>query len=243
MSQKKKNKKISLKQKRRKKIIKWTSIIILIITAIVLLLLSDLFNIKEIKVSGNNKISMEEIISASGIKTGENMFKFLKIKAKENIKTIPYIENVKIKRKLNGNIEIAVEERVATYMLAMEEGQFGYINNQGYILEITEETIEKPIITGYSTENLAAGSRLDIADLKKLNSIIKIMKAAEEKEVADIISNINIESSQNYIITMESEGKTIHFGDEKNINDKFVKLMAVLEDTKRTKWRNFFKKH
>ena len=45
-------------------------------------------------------------------------------------------------------------------MLNMEEEQFAYINNQGYILEISSEKIEKPIILGYSTENIEPGKRL-----------------------------------------------------------------------------------
>lgn len=242
MSPKKKNKRISLKQKRRRKILKWTSIIVLLITAGTLFLLSSVFNIKQINVTGNSKVSSEEIISSSGIKTGENMFKFLKIKAKENIKKNPYVEEVNIKRKINGTIEISIIERVSTYMLAMEENEVAYINNQGYVLEISTETIEKPTIIGYSTENIEAGMRLNLEDLKKLNSVIKIMKAAEEKNILDRITSVNIESSQDITFTMEEDGKTIHFGDEKNINDKFVKLIAVLDDTVRTKRRNLFKK-
>lgn len=91
------------KKKNRGKIIKWVSLTILTIGAIALFLLSDLFNIKEIKVVDNNKISKQMIINLSELKTNENMFKFLKIKVVESIKTNPYIEAVEIHRKLNRN--------------------------------------------------------------------------------------------------------------------------------------------
>lgn len=91
------------KKKNRGKIIKWVILTILTIGAIALFLLSDLFNIKEIKVVNNNKISEQMIINLSELKTNENMFKFLKIKVVENIKTNPYIETVEIHRKLNRN--------------------------------------------------------------------------------------------------------------------------------------------
>ena len=231
MSPKKKNKKINIKKKKRIKILKWTSLIILIIAAITIFLLSDIFNIKEIKVSNNNKVSEEEIILLSGIKANENMFKFFKLKAIEKIKTNPYIEDVTIHRKLNGIIDIKVTERVATFMLALEEEQFGYINNQGYILELSNEKIEKPVLTGYETEPIEVGNRLNVEDLKNLNTVIKIVKTAEERQIENKITKIDFENNQNILITMESEGKLIHFGNEKNINDKFVKLIAVLEDT------------
>lgn len=118
-------------------------------------------------------------------------------------------------------------------MLAIPENEteYAYINNQGYILEISTEKIEFPIIIGYSTQNIEPGNRLEVTDLKKLNTVIKIMNIATDREQNEKITSINIENESDFIINMENEGKIIHFGDSKNINDKFVKLIAVLEDT------------
>lgn len=116
-------------------------------------------------------------------------------------------------------------------MLPIEDTQYAYINNQGYILELNSEKLELPTIAGYITENIEPGSRLEVIDLKKLNIIIQILNTAREKDLAEKITNINIENDNDFLLTMESENKLIHFGDGKNINDKFVKLIAVLEDT------------
>lgn len=227
---KKINKKTNLKKKKiRVKIIKWTSLILLVIGAILLLLLSDIFNIKEINVINNNRISSEEIIKLSGIQVNDNIFKFLKFKAKDSIKSNPYVENVKIHRKINGTVEIDVEERTPTYMIEKEENYF-YINNQGYILEQNSEKLEAPTIEGFVTKELIPGNRLEIADLKKLNIVIQIMQAAKSKEIAEKISKINVESDYDYIITMEEEQKTVHFGNGTRINDKITKIIPVLED-------------
>ncbi len=232
----KKNKPITkqanLKKKRIKlKILKWTSLFILIIGAIIAFLLSDLFNIKQIKVTQNSKLSAQEIINLSGLKINENMFKYLNIKVKEQIKTNPYVEDVQIHRKLDGTVEINVKERVTAYMLILEDEQYAYINNQGYILEINEEKLQLPTITGYITQNIEPGNRLDVEDLQKLNTVIQIMSAAKEKGLTEKITNFNIENDADFLITMESENKLIHFGDNSSVNEKFVKLMAVLEDT------------
>ena len=229
-SNKKKNKRVNQKKKKlRAKIIKWTSLIILIFGAVLLLLLSDLFNIKEIKVLNNNRITSEEIIKLSNIQVNENMFRFLKIKAKNNIKSNPYVENVKIHRKLNKTIEIDIIERIPTYMIEKDESYY-YINNQGYILEQNSETIDAPIIEGFTTEELIPGNRIELADLKKLNIIIQIMQTAKSKEIAEKITTINVESDLDYIISMEEEQKTIHFGSGTTINDKIIKIIPVLED-------------
>ena len=111
------------------------------------------------------------------------------------------------------------------------ENQYAYINNQGYILEITNVKLEVPTITGYKTENLEPGSRLIEEDLKKLDTVIKILKTAGEKSLDKIITNINIEDEKNFLITIESENKLIHFGNSSNVNDKFINIDAILKDT------------
>ena len=94
---------ISKKKKKRLKILRWTSLLILGVVAITLFLLSDLFNIKEIKVINNNKITSQEIRDLSTLQVDENMFKFLKISVIEKINQHPYIESANIHRKLNRN--------------------------------------------------------------------------------------------------------------------------------------------
>lgn len=125
-------------------------------------------------------------------------------------------------------------------MLPLEEG-YAYINNQGYILEINTEKLELPIIMGYITENIEAGNRLEIEDLKKLNTVIQIVKSAEEKDLASIITSIDITSNTDFIIILDSQNKKIHLGDSSNINDKILKLQSVLEDTVDQKGEIFVK--
>lgn len=235
-----KKKVISKKKKRRLKIIKWTSLLILLLGAITLFLLSDLFNIKEIIVVNNSKITALEIKELSELQVNENMFKFMEMNVTKKIKQNPYIESVDIHRKINGTVEIEVTERVATYMLVLEE-QYAYINNQGYILEISSEVLETPTITGYITENIEPGNRLEQKDLEKLNTVIQIMKIAKEKELDSKITNINIEDENDFKLTMESENKIIHLGNSNKINDKFIMLKAVLDDTVDEKGEIFVK--
>lgn len=121
------------------------------------------------------------------------------------------------------------------------ENQYAYINNQGYILEISDVKLETPTITGYVTENLQLGSRLVEEDLKKLDTVIQIMKTAEEKDLYKKITNIDIADEKDFVITVESENKIIHFGNSSNVNDKFINIKAVLKDTVGQKGEIFVK--
>ena len=231
-------KKISKKQemaiKKRKLILKIIRTIILIgilIGTLIYILLSPLFNIKDVTVTGNNKLSRKEIISLSEIRTEENIFKTSKNDIKNKIKTNPYVENVKIRRKLPDKVEIIVVERVATYMLPFANS-YVYINNQGYMLEITSQKANLPIITGFSTpeENLHEGERLLSEDLVKLGEVLQIIESANANGIQELITKIDISNRQDYTIMLEKEKKLVHMGDVSNLSTKMSYINKIIQD-------------
>ena len=231
-------KKISKKQemaiKKRKLILKIIRTIVLIgilIGTLIYILLSPLFNIKDVTVTGNNKLSREEIISLSEIRTEENIFKTSKNDIKNRIKTNPYVENVKIRRKLPDKVEIIVVERVATYMLPFANS-YVYINNQGYMLEITSQKANLPIITGFSTpeENLHEGERLLSEDLVKLGEVLQIIESANANGIQELITKIDISNRQDYTIMLEKEKKLVHMGDVSNLSTKMSYINKIIQD-------------
>lgn len=229
----KKNKKETKKKRIIKKILKWTSLVIVLLVALVFFMMSPLFNVTEITVLGNNGVSTETIISLSQIEIGSNIYKASKEIIKKRIKENAYIESIEVKRRLPNKIELEVKERKTSYMLEYA-GSFAYINNQGYILEVSNEKLDVPIIEGYTTnvEELQAGKRLNKEDLSRLEMILKITESKESNEVLEKINRINIEDKQNYTLKMEEEKKIVYLGDATKLNSRMVYLKAVLEDTK-----------
>ena len=215
------------------KFVKLLFVILILLTAIVIFMLSSIFNIKEIKVVNNNKISTEEIINLSTLKIDNNMLKTTNKTIRNNIKTNAYIENVKIKRSINGIVTLDIIERKPTYMLKFANA-YVYINNQGYMLEMSETPLELPTITGFKTpsEQIKEGNRLEIEDLKKLEDVIKIMNSVSDKTFSGTITNIDIEDSTNYKLTLTSENKIVNFGDTTNINVKLLKIEEIIEKEK-----------
>lgn len=224
------------KRKRVLKVIKWLTIFGIIIGGIIYAMLSPIFNIKNITVAGNSKISSEAIISLSGLNIDQNIFNFRTSNVKEEIKQNPYIDTVEIKRKFPDTVKISVQERTATYMLTYGNA-YVYINNQGYILEITREKGDFPIIEGYETptEQIVEGNRLSLEDLEKLNDVLKIMEAISSGTdgIDEEITIINIEDKTNYILTLEKEKKTIYLGDATNLSNKILWINRLIEEEKR----------
>lgn len=216
-----------------KQIIKWTILLSALIVSIIFFMMSPLFNISEINISGNNSISEETILSLSKIQIGDNIYKTSKKNIKQNIKQNAYIESVEVKRVLPNQIKLMVKERNTTYMLEYSNS-FIYINNQGYILEITNQKLDVPLISGITTnqEQIQVGYRLNQEDLTRLEMILRITDSLEANGVTNKIDRIDISNKQNYTLYMEEENKIIYLGDASNLSSRMLYLKAALEDTK-----------
>lgn len=226
----KNQRKIAKKKKRVKRIIKWTSLALIIIAGAIFAFASPLFNITQIEVINTNLLSKDKVISLSGIKKDQNIFRFLKSDVIKKIKEDPYVQEVKINRQLPNKVQIDIEERQRNFSLEFLNG-YAYINNQGYILEISQDKLNLPVIKGASTEenNITPGKRLEQKDLEKLEVAIKIMTIAKENELDEKVTSIDISNKNEYILYLESEKKTVYLGNQENLTTKMLYTKKIIE--------------
>ena len=224
-----------IKKNRRVKIfIKLFLLLAVIIGLIIYLMLSPIFNIKNINVEGNKDISSEQIISLSKVQKESNLFKVSNKDTVSAIKENPYVKTVEIKRTLPDTITFVITERVATYMLEYGSS-YAYIDNQGYILEISANTKEGLAkIIGYETshDDIVPGKRLCENDLKKLNTVLKITATSKTNRIDSLITRINIEDGNNFILYLSTEQKTVYLGDCTNLDTRMLYVKAILDKEK-----------
>lgn len=224
---------IRVKKEIRIKKIKTVFIVGIIIFAVFFTLYSPIFNITDIQVINNNNISQQEIISLSGIQKGENTFKLFKGEIINKIKENPYVENVTIRRVLPGTVQIEIEERTAAFMLEYANA-YVYINTQGYILEISTQRRELPIITGFTTkqEEIKINNRLCLEDLEKINTVLKIIKVATDNDVVSYITKIDISDDSDYVLILEGENKKAYIGDCSDLITRMLYVKELIEKEK-----------
>ena len=218
------------KMRKIKNIIKWTILIGIIVGILAFLCTSGLFDICKIEIIGNAQVAQEEILELSKIKIRDNIFLCNKIQTQSNLETHPYIQETKITRKLPDKIQIEITEKQKAYQIQVEGG-YAYIDNQGYVLEISSIKIDKPILQGSVTtiENIIPGNRLNQDDLERLNDVLKIIKNSQEIQIKDKIATINMENKNNYILTLQDLKKVIYLGDTSNLANKMLYIKAIIE--------------
>ena len=205
-------------------------IVLIFIGVLAALALSPVFDVNKINVIGNNRVGVQTIINESEIAVGDNIFLIDKNKAISNIKNETYIKSIKITRILPDTIVIEVQERETELAIDLN-GNFVYIDGQGYVLEHSTERLNIPFIKGVDTkeEDMKVGNKLSKSDARKISMAKKILSAAEDIGIKDLITAIDISNPINYIVEFGTKGKVAYLGDCSNLSARMIKLKGIME--------------
>lgn len=77
-----------------------------------------LFKVKTVNVSGETRYTQEEIVASLGFETGANIYSFDCDEAEERVvKSLPYLAEVTVERKLPSTVNVTVKEKKASLYL------------------------------------------------------------------------------------------------------------------------------
>lgn len=188
---------------------------------------SPFFNIKDIKVSGNNLLETEKILSLSQVNTGQNL---MEINSEEIIKRIsvhPLVKGVELKRKLPNTLQIVIEERKPVGLLVSQDG-FIQVSEEGYFLALVHDLGEYnlPVISGISLEQLPGPGQL--INNQGLFMALNIIKESDPALLENLVE-INIAKSK-HILAYTSNGIEIRLGSLDKIKEKLANLNQILQD-------------
>lgn len=239
---KNKNNENIIKNKNRK--VKLTISIVLLFILIggtIYYLTTPKFNITDIVVYGNSQNSVETYISLSKLNLNStNIFAFTKKGVINNIKENAYVEDAQIKRKLPSTVKIYITERVEAYQ-AKYLDKYLYIDKQGYMLQISDEKKDIPVIDGLTSisSSIKIGSRLNNDDLIKLDTVLKIMNYCKYNSEENKITMIDLNNASDYILYFEEEEKKVYLGNSSNITEKMDLAMKIMKSEKGKKGEIF----
>ena len=106
-----------------------------------------------------------------------------------------------------------------------------FIDGQGYILEISKEKKEIPILLGVLTDlsNIKESDRLEKEDLLKLNTVNAIVATAQNYEILKLITRIDITNISEYILYLDTEIKSAYIGDASDLNTRILWVKTITE--------------
>ena len=181
------------------------------------------FRVEAVTISGNLRYSQEEILAASGIKMGDNLYGLNKVKIDRNIRTsLPYIGDLTIDRALPSTIVIKVTEWEAVAQLLVPEADHAaaareelaaedskgeapalaqepwLINVKGKLLEPAPADSRAIAVTGLAPVAPQAGDMVEVpkSEGTKLSALTSLLEAVQEAGLTGQVSAVRLSSTQ-----------------------------------------------
>ena len=191
------------------------------------------FVVRNITVEGNLTYAADEIIEASGVRKGLNLYSFRASTTDSNVTfNCPYVERVEVKRSPPGTVTLTVIEDVPTYVADIF-GKTVVLSDGLRVLDTLSEG--EPVPEGLVALKLPAvsysveGRLIGFAGEKDERSIRATLEAAAQSELQGRISTIDLRDL--YEIKASCDGEyLIVFGSSTDIEVKFATVSKVLED-------------
>ncbi len=212
---------------------------IILITALVLSL-TVFFKINTITVKGESIYKENQIINASGVAKGGNLFLCDLQRASEGIcKNLPYIAKAEVKRKIPSTVIIEISASKAYIAVETSSGT-ALADRDGKVLEfVSGDSVSKKTARLKAGTAFAASIGESIFDSnsdeksgktqkKKAEVLEKIFDAVEKSGLKEI-TEIDIKSTSNIYITYQNRLK-LNIG---SVNDIEYKLKSAVEIIKK----------
>jgi hypothetical protein len=204
----------------------------LLVMFLFILGVSAFLEVMRIEVTGVSVYSVDEVIAASMLRSGDNLLLANVSDASDRIlAALPYVESVEIRRVLPDMIYIDVKESVALATVVYRDGVL-IIDASGRILARVETAPQGLIeIRGVEPIDVEAGRRIRVASDSdtQIRHMADVLSAIEGVGVQDNVPYLDIASIAN--ITMGyTDRYTIVLGGQSNIHHRLTRLLEVIAD-------------
>lgn len=206
---------------------------VLMVLFIVIFGVSVFFRITKIEVVGSSIYTADEIIAASGIEVGDNLFLINGDAVDQRIRTSkPYIENVRIDHRIPNVAIIEIHESRAFAAVAVG-GDYWKIDAGGRVLEKTEFAGTAGLIrvVGFSAAPPKEGTKLVPADPAyetQLGFLLDVLAAIDEAQIGADVSNLDV-SNISAIGFVYRGTVNVNLGDGTGVPRKLYRVIETLK--------------
>ena len=204
----------------------------LIICAALVFGLSVFFRVSTIEVEGNSLYTGEEIIEASGIEQGDNLFFINRFTAISRIfAKLPYVEKAVINRSLPNRLVIVITESQAIACVAAEDGTWAIDRGCKLLSKVSGDEMRGLIrIEGLTPIAPEAGQVVapGEAESPKVSYLSAILTQIDTLGLRDDISYIDISGISNPYFDYLGRF-TVKLGSFENVEYKFQCLLSAVD--------------
>ena len=214
---------------RRMKLNRFISMCVAAVVFLAALLLAwFLLIVDEIEVAGNERLASEQIVEASGLKTGRHTWLMNLGEAGERIEQNPYVAGATVARVYPDKLLITVSERGEAAVIVGLNAQ-AVIAPDGYVLSIGARADYKGLIkiSGMGSGGYHVGQRLGEESDFNARTLVALLAAIYGAGVEEDIDFVDMSNPLSVFMTTTG-GLKLHIGQPDDLENKLANYLAVL---------------
>lgn len=193
------------------------------------------FNLQEVEVTGNRRLSRAEIIEASEIEAGANLLTINLAAVAERLKRHPWVRSAVVYRKFPGQLIVEIEERTPRAILSAEK--LYYVDEQAEFFSrlLPGDSVDYPLFTGVTAADLD-GRGPEIREMIRLGlGLFDTMERSKSGLDLSEISEVRMKLEEGLVLQTR-EGRILMLGksDFEEKLQRYDRLKRFL--TRRGQW-------
>lgn len=211
------------------------AVVLIVLTVGITICYTFLFNLNEIRVSGESDMySAEEIVDAAGIEKGDNLLRLDTEKSEKQIlDKLLYVETAKVSRKFPSSVEIKVTRCIPAYNVYYNDGGSSLlVSKKGKILEDNSSSSDTsnglPAIYGYEPSVLTAGKLISTKNDHKKEAFDELIACLGTKGDCDITS-VDMTKESSIVVTYKN-GMIFRMGGWSDVEYKLNLAESVMQE-------------
>lgn len=194
---------------------------------------SSVFQVADITVRGNKMASEFNVLEKAGLRNGGSLIDLDVEKAKNNISSLPWVDEVTVKRRWPSTVEIIVREHKPLAIVNLEDkgsSQLYYVDTKGEVFAPVHGAadLDFPVISGCSLKDDL--KEMSIRPDSMVDNALYILKlAARGNQILPLqgISEVQACPDKGLIVYLVDYPFPIYMGQEE-VRDRYYLLVRVL---------------
>lgn len=195
------------------------------------------FNLRQAEVTGNRRLSREEVIEASELEGGINLLTVNLVGVADKLRRHPWIRSASVYRRFPGRITIEIEER--TPVGIVNAGKLYYLDEQAEVFTrlLPGEPVNYPLFSGIDPEQLQRNDP-EVKELLRTGlALLDLLERKSKTLAPTAVAEIQLNLDEGLTLITVS-GRAIVLG-KANFElklERYARLKRLL--TQRGEWNN-----
>jgi hypothetical protein len=187
------------------------------------------------EIKGSTEYRLSELISASGLRTGDAMFSVNEKQAEEKLLDgCPYLKSVKVKKKFPNRVCFEVEERILGWYLCVGDDFYALDYDMQVLLEtydeesLIERDLTKLVLPELESAMCDYLPEFGRGDEHLISETLKIVDAFRTHSIKDRLTYLDLSNRFEIKLTID-DAFEVKIGDMSNIETKLKTVLEVIE--------------